>query len=119
MTSPDSIDRRDIQRLRFFLYLIPVFGFFPALWTLYRTEGSKKEKQTSRLAVTLAMTWLLGTILLQGGGQLSEGLALPLLLTSSFWTSGYFVLNLWLMMQVWRRKPLRLPVIGKVSDRLR
>lgn len=32
----DNLDSSDIKHLYLFLYLIPIFGFFPSLWTLYR-----------------------------------------------------------------------------------
>lgn len=32
----DNLDSSDIKRLYLFVYLIPIFGFFPSLWTLYQ-----------------------------------------------------------------------------------
>ncbi|MEO0971242.1 MAG: hypothetical protein AAFX80_23750, partial [Cyanobacteria bacterium J06639_18] len=46
------------------LYLIPVIGFFPSLWTLYRRQGSREKLSISRLSVTLALIWVVGYILL-------------------------------------------------------
>jgi hypothetical protein len=43
---------------------------------------------------------------------------MPLMLTSSVITSSYFVINLWLMLRVWQRKPLRLPGFSELGDRL-
>ncbi|XGV98187.1 MAG: hypothetical protein ACAF41_04480 [Leptolyngbya sp. BL-A-14] len=118
MHVPDPFENQDIKRLQLFIYLIPVVGFFPALWTLYRGQGSRQEKNLSRLVVTLAMGWLLGYLLLGAGANASESLSLSLLITSSLFTSGYFLVNLWLMVQLWRRKPLRLPIVSKLGDRL-
>lgn len=38
----DNLDSSDIKHLYLFLYLIPIFGFFPSLWTLYQ-HGRDKE----------------------------------------------------------------------------
>jgi len=113
-----SFENPDIKHLQLFLYLIPIFGFFPALWTLYRRQGSREQQTLSRLAVTLALCWLLSYILLGTGAQLSEGLALPLLLTNSILTSSYFIINIWLMVRLWQRRPPQLPLISRVSKRL-
>jgi hypothetical protein len=118
MTIPDPFESQDLKRLQLFLYLVPVVGFFPALWTLYRGQGTRQQKNLSRLVVTLALGWLLGYILLGVGANASEALSLPLLITSSLFTSGYFLVNLWLMVQLWRRKALRLPIVSKLGDRL-
>jgi hypothetical protein len=118
MTIPDPFESQDLKRLQLFLYLVPVVGFFPALWTLYRGQGTRQQKNLSRLVVTLALGWLLGYILLGVGANASEALSLPLLITSSLFTSGYFLVNLWLMVQLWRRKVLRLPIVSKLGDRL-
>jgi hypothetical protein len=114
----DPFENQDIQHLQLFLYLLPVVGFFPAFWTLYRRNGTRQQRNISRLAITLAMGWLFGYLLLGIGAQTSDSLTVPLLLTSSLLTSGYFLVNIWLMVRLWQRKPLRLPMISKLSDRI-
>ncbi|MEB3358197.1 MAG: hypothetical protein VKK04_15840 [Synechococcales bacterium] len=114
----DSLDSGELRRLGLFLYLIPVVGFFPALWTLYRHQGDRQQRAVSRLAVTLALGWLLGYLLLNTGAQASDTLALPLLIISSLLTSGYFLVNIGLMVQLWRRKRLWLPGVSRLGDRL-
>lgn len=118
MTEPERLDNSEIQHLKQFLYLMPVVGFFPALWNLYYRTGSKQEKDLSRVVVTLTLGWLIAYVLLGVGAEVSESLSLPLLISSSLITSGYFVVNIWLMVRVWQRKSVRLPVISKVGDRL-
>lgn len=117
MNNRDPFDNQDIKRLQLFLYLMPVVGFFPALWTLYRRQGNREQKAVSRLAVRLALGWLVGYILLATGSNSAEFLSLPLLLISSLLTSGYFLVNIWLMVRVWQRLPIELPWIGSGSDR--
>ncbi|MDJ0705198.1 MAG: hypothetical protein QNJ46_18090 [Leptolyngbyaceae cyanobacterium MO_188.B28] len=118
MKETDLPVSQDIDRLKLFIYLVPVFGFFPALLSLYRRKGSQQELAISRLAVLLALGWLVAYSLLGTGAQLSEGFSLRLLITSSLLTTGYFLTNLWLIIRLWRRKSVRLPGISNLSDRL-
>lgn len=121
MPKPDPYQERDLERLHIFICLIPVLGFFPALWMLYRQQGSSEQRNASRLAVTLALGWLLGDGLLGMGHQMAIGTSLAstlsLLILSSLLTSGYFLVNLWLMVRLWQRKSLRLPGVSQLSDR--
>jgi hypothetical protein len=114
--NPEDLENKDLARLGLFFYLLPIVGFFPALWTLYRHQGSREQRATSRLAVTLAFGWLLGHIFLETGARSSELLTIPLLLISSVLTSGYFVVNIWLMVRLWQRRPLRLPGVSQVAE---
>lgn len=160
----------NIDRVMLFLYLVPVFGCLPALWTLYRQPsrpeigrgiGSSLEpgmeqefdladwgnlgdraqsgnslrlevgqepetsrarpdpnRQISRLAVTLGGTWLLASVLLAAGGQTSEVPGVSTLVASSVVTSSYFLINLWLMVQLLRRRRVWLPGVSAWGDRL-
>uniref|UniRef100_A0ACD5GVH4 Uncharacterized protein n=1 Tax=Desertifilum tharense IPPAS B-1220 TaxID=1781255 RepID=A0ACD5GVH4_9CYAN len=40
------------------------------------------------------------------------------MLTSSLLTSGYFLINFWLMVRLWQRKSTRLPGVSHLSDRV-
>lgn len=118
MGDSEQFDTSEIKHLQLFLYLIPVVGFFPAVWALYRRRGTRQEKNLSRTVIILALGWLLGYGLLGAGAQTSDALSLPLLFTSSLLTSGYFLVNIWLMVRLWQRKSLRLPIVSKLGDRL-
>lgn len=115
--SPPDLDSADLAHLGLFFYAIPIFGFFPALWTLYRGSSDRESQAASRLAVTLALGWLIGYVLLETGARSTELLTIPLLLTSSLLTSSYFVVNIWLMVRLWQRRPLRLPGVSRIADR--
>ena len=110
--------RQESRRLQLFFYLVPVVGFFPALWTLFYRAGNRQQQDLSRVVVTLTLGWLLAYCLLGAGAEVSESLSLPLLLSSSALTSGYFLVNLWLMVRLWRRKSVRLPIASRLGDRL-
>lgn len=117
MKERDSLENSDLIRLQLFIYLVPVLGFFPALWTLYRRQGTREQLAVSRLSVTLAIGWLLGYILLLSGAQASEFWTLRLLFMNSLLTSGYFLVSLGLMVRVWQRKQPRLPWISQVAEK--
>ena len=117
MREHDPLDNPELQRLQLFIYLIPVLGFFPALWTLYRRQGNREQQSVSRLSVTLAIGWLLGYILfLSAGTQTSEFWAIRLMFLNTLFTSGYFLVSLGLMVRLWQRKLPRLPGISRVAE---
>ncbi|PPS39991.1 hypothetical protein B1A85_21475 [Chroococcidiopsis sp. TS-821] len=106
------------NRLLLLFYLIPVVGFFPSLWTLYRRQGSREQFALSRLSITLAGTWLLGYLLMSFGAETSDFLALRLLILNSFLTSGYFLVSLWLMFLLIQGKAVRLPGFSQWAERI-
>ena len=112
----EPLETSDIKRLQRYLYFVPVFGAIPALWRLSRGKGDRQERAHCRLALILALGWLLTYSSLGTGAQASESLALPLSVLNTLLTSSYFVINLWLMAQIWQRKPLSLPGIGRLID---
>lgn len=117
MREHDPFDNQQLQRLQLFIYLIPVLGFFPALWTLYRRQGNREQQSVSRLSVTLAAGWMLGYVLfLSAGTQSSEFWAIRLMFLNSLFTSGYFLVSLGLMVRLWQRKLPRLPGISRVAE---
>lgn len=115
----------DLKHLQLFFYLIPILGFFPSLWTLYRhsdkaasTEISREQVNASRLSVTLAGSWLLAYFLLGIGAETSEFLSLRLLILNTLLTSGYFLVSILLMFRLYAGKSVRLPGISNLADRL-
>ncbi|MBD2666731.1 hypothetical protein B6N60_02976 [Richelia sinica FACHB-800] len=105
------------SRAQLILYLIPVLGFFPSLWTLYRRQGNRSQMIVSRLSITLALTWMLGYSLLATGAATSEFLALRLLILNSLFTSGYFLVNIWLIFRIIQGKSHRLPGFSNLAER--
>ncbi|MBE9033105.1 hypothetical protein IQ266_25540 [filamentous cyanobacterium LEGE 11480] len=114
-----DLDRQasETGSLKLMLYFMPVFGIIPALWSLNSETSTRTERNASRVAVKLALTWFASYMLFDIGAQNIDALHLPLLLTSSLITSGYFVMNLWLVILLWQRKSIDVPLLGKV-DRL-
>lgn len=104
--------------IQLLLYLIPVIGFFPSLWTLYRHQGSREQLAVSRLSITLVLTWLLAYLLLATGAATSEFLTLRLLLLNSFLTSGYFLISIWLIIRTAKGKSKHLPGFSRFAARV-
>lgn len=93
---PKSTERH----LRLWIYLLPVVGVVPAIWTLYRPykgdrvySGVDREQQkASRLSLTLAIVWSISYSLLSlGGTNASEIMSFRLLYANAILTTAYFV----------------------------
>lgn len=92
-------------RLQLWIYLLPVVGVVPAIWTLYRTTQLKdnvtvpcdrfvlrQRQKVSRLSVNLALVWLSCYCLLSFGAANVAGVeSLRLLYTNALITTGYFL----------------------------
>lgn len=130
MKKVERSDNSEFKHLKLFIYLIPIIGFFPSLWTLYRHGNQKQpsdsllpsqlsqELTTSRLSVTLSGCWLLGYILLGFGAETSEFLGLRLLMLNTLLTSGYFLVSVLLMIRLTSGKSARLPGFSRLAERV-
>jgi hypothetical protein len=72
----------------------------------------------SRLSITLALAWLLGYLLFAAGAETSEFLALRLLILNSLFTSGYFLVNVWLIFRLIQGKSKRLPGFSNLAEQM-
>jgi hypothetical protein len=115
--APSSQDSTTLS-IQLLFYLIPILGFFPSLWTLYRRRGSREQLTVCRLSIVLALTWLLGYLLLETGAATSDFLTLRLLILNSFLTSGYFLVSMWLMLKIVKGKSRRLPGFSRFAERV-
>lgn len=115
--SPPNL-QSPIPKTQLLLYLIPIIGFFPSLWTLYRGQGSREQLAISRLSITLALTWLLGYLLLSTGAATSDFFPLRLFILNSFLTSGYFLVSIWLILRLTQGKSGRLPGFSTIAERV-
>ncbi|MEG4996761.1 hypothetical protein [Microcoleus sp. B4-D4] len=118
MKNTHPSENPELDRASLFVLMIPVIGFFPALWNLYRRQGSPERKAVSRLAIALAVSWLLGHILLEGAAISAESPTLTMLLMSSLLTTSYFIVSVGLMVRLWKRQPLWLPGISRVAEQV-
>lgn len=119
LNAPMSNSDRTTSTLELILYMLPVVGFFPSLWTVYRRQGTREQLVVSRLSITLALTWMLGYVLLATGAEnTSDFLALRLLILNTFLTSGYFLVSVWLILRTVQGKKQRLPGLSRFAERL-
>ncbi len=107
-----------LERLKLTIYLVPVFGVVPAVFSLWQRQGSRQELAISRLVVTLALTWVAAYGLLSAGSYLSPGLSLRFLITNTLVTTGYTLTNLVLMVRLLQGKSISLPGFSPLSKRL-
>ncbi|NER26644.1 MAG: hypothetical protein F6J89_03180 [Symploca sp. SIO1C4] len=116
MKEIETQDNRELQQLYLYIYLVPVIGCFPALWTLYRRRGKPEQQAASRLSLTLAFIWLLSYTLLLPGVYNSQLLMLRLYFLNTILTSGYFLVSFGLMVRLWQRQSLRIPGISSIAE---
>lgn len=121
--SSNVLENRSLKRLLLFIYLVPIFGVVPAIWTLNRRDSDRKQREVSRIAIVIGLAWLLATLCLTAGGgfaqgEQAQGLGISLLLVNSLLTSGYFLSNIGLMVRVWRRQSLDFPGLKPMTKYL-
>jgi hypothetical protein len=118
----EVLSEPQFNRLRLFIYLIPVFGMVPATWTLLQRTSNRHYRSVSRLSVALGLAWLGGYLMMHGARPLQIDSESPtqvsLLLFNSLWTSGYFLTTLWLMTRLWKRQSLNVPGISQIAKHL-
>ncbi|WP_392535892.1 hypothetical protein [Nostoc sp. C117] len=107
-----------MPKTQLLLHLIPIIGFFPSLWALYHRQGNREQLAISRLSITLALTWLLGYLLLSTGAASSNFLTLRLFILNTFLTSGYFLVSIWLILRLTKGKSGRLPGFSTLAERV-
>lgn len=100
------------------VYLVPVLGVFPSLWTLYNHNGTREQMAISRLSITLTLTWALGYLLLATGSEVSNFTGLRFMVLNGFFTSSYFLVSVWLIFRTLKGKTQRLPGISPLSRRI-
>jgi hypothetical protein len=119
MKDNDPFKEQKLNKFQLSIYLLPIVGWIPALWTLYRKQGDREQQSVSRLSVTLTLTWLLVYVILWlGATQTSEFLTLRLLYLNGLLTSGYILTCLGLMIRLWQGKSVRLPGISRIAGEM-
>lgn len=109
--SPGKIKRH----LKLWIYLLPVVGIIPALWSLYRPPNhtqtfpeNREQQKVSRLAISLGLVWLSSYALFSlGAANGGEILSFRFLYANAILTTGYF-LTCTILMSRLNRKSLSL-----------
>ena len=115
MNNQYNCPNRTERHLRLWIYLLPVVGVIPAIWTLYLSPRNKEipsekkdalhihssarcdrahreQQKVSRLSVTLILAWLSSYSLLSLGAANASGImSFRLLYTNAILTTGYFL----------------------------
>ncbi len=103
----DILSSPTLNRLWLFVYLIPVFGMVPAVWTLLQHKGDRRYRAVSRTALATGGAWLIGCVIFSSAfSAMSEsgaGTQVSLLLINGLFTSGYFLLSVGLMTRLLKR----------------
>jgi len=95
------------QKAFMYACLIPVFGSIPALMAAISDRGSKQLKDVAQISLLCVLVWLSGYLFLGDGNQVT------LELSKATLTSGYFVLNIYLMWRLSQGKKVSLPRSSK------
>lgn len=110
MSKFEDLSQDKLDKIQLFVYLIPILGVIPSVWTLSRSSADKKEKQVSRVALKLAIAWgIIYSLLWLGGNQTDSVLSFRLLYFNSLITSAYFLTCIVMLVNLWRGKLPSLP----------
>lgn len=123
MNNQSYSSRQIDQYLKLWIYLLPIVGVIPAMWTLSRTKSInsstdnlenlqyqdntllRQQQKVSRLAVNLILIWLSSYALFSlGAANVSGMMSLRLLYGNAIMTTGYFVTCTWLISQLGKKK---------------
>ena len=108
MSNQFYIQRKTEQHLQLWIYLLPIVGVIPAIWTLYRaksdpplsseeymtnaTTSLRQQQKISRLSINLILIWLSSYSLFSWSvGNASEIVSFRLLYANAMITTGYFL----------------------------
>lgn len=118
MNDLSSVSDKKAQRQQLWIYLLPIVGIIPALWTIYRGKANEQEQQKiSRVSLILVSSWLIAYIsLFFGSNQTSDLLSFRLLYINALITTGYFLACLVLLWQSLQGKSPYLPLINTLAN---
>ena len=94
------------RHLELWIYLLPIVGVIPSLWTLYRAQSKplgyeeiyREKQKASRLSISLALVWLTSYSLLSLNiANFSDVISFRLLYANAIVTTGYFLTCTFLM----------------------
>ena len=113
-----KIENKKLHKLYLWVYLLPVVGAIPALWTLYRDRANSEQKKASRMSLVLLSLWLVSYIsLLVGADRTSDVLSFRLLYGNALITTGYFLICFVLLFRLKQGKSPYLSLINSFKGR--
>lgn len=102
---PQKIERH----LKLWIYLLPIVGIVPAVWTLYQLaknnqadlEEYREQKKASQLSIKLALIWLVSySSLSLGATNTADIISFRLLYANAIFTTLYFVTCTFMMIRL-------------------
>ena len=105
------------RHLELWIYLLPIIGVIPSLWTLYRPQSKvpgyeetcREQQKASRLSISLALVWLTSYSLLSlSSANFTDIISFRLLYTNAVITTGYFLTCTFLMTRLNKKS---LPIV--------
>lgn len=111
MSDRNSLATSSLDRLKLSIYLLPIVGWIPAVWTLTVAQNaSSKQLQASRLSVLLGLCWLITYAGLWTGSMLENRFwSLRFLYLNGLVTTGYFFVCIAMLWRIRQGKTPRLP----------
>ncbi len=91
------------QKVFMYSCLVPVFGAIPALTALISDRSNKQLKDVAKVSIITVLIWLSSYIVFGDSNQIAQELSKATL------TSGYFVLNVYLMWRLSQGKKVSIP----------
>jgi hypothetical protein len=100
----------NLDKFQLSLYMLPIVGIVPSLWSLFSGQSNLQQKKVSRTSINLMLIWLFLYISLWLGSNITtELLSLRLLYLNGLLTTGYFLSCLSLAIAIWQGKTPNLP----------
>ncbi len=120
MSNQFYLQRNTEQHLQLWIYLLPIVGVIPAVWTLSRAKNDlsvnseeyitttktslRQQQKVSRLSLNLMLIWLSSYALFSwGAGNASEIISFRLLYANAVITTGYFLTCTFLMSRLGKK----------------
>lgn len=121
MSNYSDTQKQTERYLQLWVYFLPVVGFIPAIWTLYRAKDKaiadsqknplenycelRQQLKASRLSVNLTLIWLCSYILFSSGAASgTEIISFRFLYANAITTTGYFVACTFFMSRLGKKR---------------
>jgi hypothetical protein len=114
-SEPQNADKSGLQidsKINQYLCLVPVFGLVPSVLALVSRRSDRKLKDVSKVAVFMAIAWLVSTGAGSADGASSQA---SLEILKGTISSTYFAACIWLMFRIYKDKTIALPLLDLLS----
>ncbi|MEE3715989.1 hypothetical protein V2H45_04420 [Tumidithrix elongata RA019] len=95
------------NKINQYLCLVPVFGVIPSVLALISDRSDRKLKDVSKVAIVMALAWLISSGASGSGDSTATQASLEILKGTI--SSTYFAASIWLMFRLYKDKAIALP----------